>query len=511
MKTKSFLGIFLVCITLASVVSPAFAADTLLASDFKEESWAKIVDFFDYARAYALLHGMTVPQSRWHAYMYMTYVNTSGLQMLYAGLSNITFGGGAYLTIPMQTVMMHYKTENRSRDVLMASTFLMLMAFNETEQSMYPDSPDAYDKLWSSFSMGFNFQEKFPNASFPSLSSKTEIIPLTHSSDKLQWSWGMRYTNLTAIWWRTYISPTNHTYHSRPMALTTYDELTFTYTLTISPETNTATLTENHVIGRIRDLWHFWGWFLMWPLYNHYNSTGCYRYGRKISNETVYDFLQRNRIKMSIVNFQTSVMLDRNTYSLSSNGQNVTDNDVLVSDSFISTYADDGEKIFDASFGTKETYKLYNYTADSSEGTFDTYNATTRTCKINGFAQNKNLFVFHIGLMKFFPLLVANMRPRLFQKAKEGIANMTRANYFYLIAYPTYSGYRVVHDPTFTMYLSTPTSPTPPPAHPYLGLALIVTVVAVVVILVVMFARRRKPEQPSQPPELQTEIQPPTS
>lgn len=502
MKTKSLLGVLLVCVTLASVILPTFAADNLLSSDFKEESWAKTIDFFDYARAYALLHGMTVPPSRWHAYMYMTYVNTKGLHMLYAGLSNITFGGGAYFTIPMQTFMIHYKTENRSRDVLMASTFLMLMAFNETEQSTYPDSPDTHDNLWSSFSMGFNLREMFPNASFPSLSSKTTIIPLTHSDNKLQWSWGMRYTNLTAIWWRTYISPTNHTYHSRPMALTTYDELTFTYTLTISPETNTATLTENHVIGRIRDLWHFWGWFII-PFYNHYNSTGCYRYGNKISNETVYEFLRRNQIKMSIVNFQTSVMIDRNTYSLSSSGQNVTDKDVLVSNSSISTYADDGERIFDASFGTKETYNLYNYTAGSS----DTYNATARTCRIGGFAQNKNLFVFHLGLMKFLPLLVANMHSQLFQKAKENITNMTKANYFYLIGYPTYSGYKVVHDPTFTIYLTTSTAPV----HPYLGPVLIIAAIAAVVTVLVVFTRRRKPKQPPQPPEFQIATQPPTS
>jgi len=486
MKTKSLLGILPVCITLASLVLPACAADTLLASDFKEESWAKTIDFFDYARAYALLHGMLPPPDNYHAYMYMTYVNTRGLHMLYAGLSNITFGGGAYFTIPIQTFMMHYKTENNSRDVLTASTFLMLMAFNETEQSIYPDSPDMYDNLWSSFSMGFDFSEKFPNASFPSMNSKTSIIPLSHSDDKLQWSWGMKYTNLTAIWWRTYISPTNHTYHSWPMAITTYDELTFTYNLTISPDTNMATLTENHVIGRIRDLWHFWGWFII-PFYNHYNSTGCYRYGNKISNETVYQFLQRNKIKMSIVNFQTSVMFDRNTYSLSSDGQNVTDSDILVSNSSISTYADDGEKILDASFGTKETYNLYNYTADSSENTFDTYNATTRTCKIDGFAQNKNLFVFHIGLMKSLPLLVANMHSQLFQKAKESITNMTKANYFYLIAYPTYSGYRVVHDPTLTIYLTTSTTP----AHPYLVPVLIIVGIAAVgtvIALAVVFA-----------------------
>jgi hypothetical protein len=509
MKSKTLFGLLFIGAIVANVVLPVFSADTLLATDFLGESWAKTIDFFDYARVYATLHGMQIPPADYHAYMYMTYVNNSGLKMLYAGLNNITFGGEAYFTVPMQTFIVHYKSENSSSDVLMASNFLMLMAFNDTEQSLYPDSPDMYDNLWSSFSMDFNFRDAFPNASFPSLNSETTIVPLTHP-DESQWSWGMKYTNLTAMWWRTYISPTNHTYHRWPMAIATYDELTFTYTLTISPSTHRATLTENHVIGRLRDIWHFWGWFIL-PLYNHYNSTGCYRYGNKISGETVYEFIQRNHIKMSIVDFQTSVMLDRNTYSQSTTGQNLTDSDNFVSDSSISTYAEDGEKIFDASFGTKETYKLYNYTADTSESDFGTYNATARTCKINGFAQNTDLFVFHNGLMRFLPLLVANMRPPLYQKAKESITNMSRANYFYLIAYPTYSGYRVVHDPTFTMYLTASESAIPP-NNPNLGVFLIIGVVAAVVILGVAVLRQHGgPKQPSQPHQDQDMTPPPAS
>jgi hypothetical protein len=340
------------------------------------------------------------------------------------------------------------------------------------------------DNLWSSFSMDFNFSNAFPNASFPSLDSETSIIPLTHSDDRLQWSWGMKYTNLTAIWWRTYISPSNHTYYGWPMALTTYDELTFNYSLVISPDTHRATLTENHVIGRIRDLWHFGGWFII-PFYEHYNSSGYYGYGHKISDETVYDFIQNNQIKMSIVDFQTSVMFDRDTYSTSDNGQNVTDSDDLVSRSLVTTYADDGEKIFDTSFGTKQTYRLYNYTADQSESMFATYNATARTCKISGFAQNTDLFVYHVGFMRFLPLLVAHMYPLLYEKARENIANMTRAKLFYIIAYPTYSGYRIEHDPIFTAYVSFTPIPEFPPAA-------ILPLCMVLAVLVLVLAKRKR-------------------
>jgi hypothetical protein len=463
MKADKILVILLLSVFLISVMLPAFAADTLQASDFQSGSFAKVVDYFDYCRAFAAAHNLTGPPSDYHANVYMTYVNTSGLQMLYAGMCNMTFGTTAYLTVPMQTFMMHYKSENNSRDVLMVSNFLMLLAFNDTAQSLYPDSPDMNDNLWSSFSLGFNFSDYIHNDTFPSMDTQTEIFPLKNSSDGLQWTWGMRYTDLTAVWWRTWISPTNHTYESRPMALTTYDELTFNYTLTISPDTHTATLTENHVIGRIRDLWYFWGWFII-PFYNHYNSTGCYEYGNKISNETVYDFLGNNQIKMSIVDFQTSTVVDHNnveqaTHSSTPNGQNVTDSEDAVGNSSITTYTDDGERLFSTAFGTKETYRLYNYTADHTETTFNTYNATARTVEISGFAQNTDLFVYHIGFMKFLPWLVHDMNSRLYNAAATEIANMTRADYFYIIAYPVYGGYRVEHDPTYTVYINAESIP----------------------------------------------------
>lgn len=500
MKAKVLLGIWLTLTALASMIMPAFTADTLVATDFAEESWAKIIDYFDYARAYALLHGIQTPQGfeNWHAYVYVTYVNTRGLRMLYAGLINMSFGGAGTFTVPIQTVMMQYKTENKSRDVVMASNFLMLMAFNETTATLYPNSPDVSDKLWSSVSLGFIFESysHFSNVTWPALHSKATVIPLTYSDNKLHWSWGLKYANLTSLWWRTWISPANHTYNSWPMALATYNELSFTYDLDISPDTNKATLTENHIIGRIRNLWHF-GW-LEGYWYSHYNSTGCYNYMRKLSDETVYDFLERNQIKMSIVDFQTVAMYDRKTYSNTATGQNVTDNDRVISDSSVSTFADDGERLFDASFGTKKTYNLFNYTKDPTETDYDTYNATARTCRINGFAGNTALFQNHIYLMKFLPYLVANMHPQLYEKVKDSITNMTRANYFYLIAYPTYSGYKVEHDPTFTVYLATTTSPID---HSLFGAFVIATAaVAIVVIVIgVVFFRRKKPQQSAVP------------
>ena len=123
-------------------------------------------------------------------------------------------------------------------------------------------------------------------------------------------------------------------------------------------------------------------------LWIHYNSTGTYWLGHKIGNATVYDFINDNQIKMSIVNFQTSVLADRETYSTTANGENVTSTETPVDDTSINTYADDGEKISSADFNTKQTYKLFNYTEDQTEQNYTVNEATARTAKAAGFARN---------------------------------------------------------------------------------------------------------------------------
>jgi hypothetical protein len=490
-KTKQFLAILLITVASITIVLPIANADTLLKGDFLLESFSKTVDFMDYVRGYANSTGLQVPPSNYHAYLYMNYINTSGLQLFYAGLDNITLEGPATFTIPMQSFIMHYKTDNRTRDALLGSTFLLLLAFNETSDTIYQNSPDINDTLWASFSIGFDLSTL--NATLPVLNSKTETIPLEHSDDKLTWSWGMKYTNLTALWWRTWIDPDDpHFDNSWPVAVTVYDELTFTYNLTINPTAHTATLTENHIIGRMRDLL-----LRVVPLvWVHYNSTGTYWLGRTISNDTIYDFIQNNQIKMSIVDFQTSILADHETYSTTQDGRNVTDTEAPVTDTSISTYADDGEKISEANFGAKQTYKLFNYTYDPTEQNYTINEATARTAKAAGFAGNAGLFVYHIGLMKFLPLVVAHMYPGLYARAKETITDMSKANFFYIIGYGNYSGYRVEHDPTLTIYLSTPAAgaSTPPNAG---GIIIVCVIAIVIIVAAAVILRRRKPETES--------------
>jgi hypothetical protein len=489
LKLNNLLAILLVaCLASTFAIIPAYG-DSLQRTDFAQESFGKVIDYFDYARAVATTYGLPSIPAALHAYTYVTYVNKMGLQMLYAGLCNVSLLDQVFLTIPLQTILLHYKTETNKRDALVGSSFLMLMGFNDSSKSIYSNSPDKNDTLWASFS--FDLSLNLQNATLPSLNSKCEIFPLTSSDDKLTWKWGMRYTNLTAFWITTFINEENETDTARPWGFATYDELTFNYTLTIDPTSHTATISEDHIIGRIRDLWTFWGWILIWPQFAHYNSTGAYWGNMKVSNETVYDFLYKHNVKMSIVEFQTSILFDRQTYCASANGQNVTNNDVLVGNSSISTYADDGEKIFDAAFGVKDTYNLFNYTEDQTESTAHAYDAVVRTTEITGYTKNDDLFKNHREFAKFLPHILMHMYPAMYQKAKESITNMTKADYLFLISYPTYSGYRVEHDPLFTAYFAPVAA-----VGPNLGGIIVIAAVAGVAILiaaVVLKKRRGKP------------------
>ena len=231
-------------------------------------------------------------------------------------------------------------------------------------------------------------------------------------------------------------------------------------------------------------------------LWTHHNSTGMYGMaGRKLSGETVYDYIQNNGLKMSVVNFQTSIVADYSTYSTASIGANVTERETQVSNASIDTYADDGERISSTDFGAKQTFKLYNYSDDPTETTFDTYDSVTRTISAAGFSGNGGLFALQIALMKLLPLVVVHMYPALFAKALDTLSNMNKANYWYTIAYPEYSGYRVEHDPVVTAYIAqtietpqiTPspiTSETPPPQ----GQPNPTGIILLAVIIVIIFA-----------------------
>ena len=444
---RSFRTLALVALglILLSSFSPRSAsADTVTNSDFREKSFSKVVDWFDYVRQYAVANGFTPPDASEHAYIYTNFINVGGFQLFYVGLVNATHNG-RFVTIPLQTFFEHYKTPG-GKTAVTASSFISLVSFRENSSSVYANSPDRNDELYASFSLGVNLTA-FGGRPVPPYVASSQIIPLTSTSDN-HWTWGLKYSNLNAIWWKIGVDPILRYWDSNvPRGLARYAELTFNYDLTIDPSAKTAKLVVSYTIGKMTDLW-----LLAQNPVQHLNSTGTYYInGTQASTQTIYDFLQTNQYKISIVLSQKSIVVSQNisqaTTDKDGSGTSVDDSEQDVSRSAITTEAPDQERVFRADFGVKPTYQLY----DSFDANPTTYNATTRTVRRAGWGGNP-VFFFQNRFMGFLPLFVAHVDPALIQQARSGLVSFEVADYLYIISYRQWGGTRIVHDPDFTAF-----------------------------------------------------------
>ncbi|HEX9611995.1 MAG TPA: hypothetical protein VGA05_00070 [Candidatus Bathyarchaeia archaeon] len=422
-------------------------ADTVTSTDFQSQSFSKVIDWYDYVRQYATANGFAPPNSTEHAYIYANYINVGGFQLFSAGLVNVTHNGINFVTIPIQTFFEHYKTPG-GKDVITASSFISLVAFRENSTTdVYPNSPDRGDENYASFSLGVNLTA-LTGHKMPSPVSTAQIIPLT-STDSNHYSWGLKYTNLNAMWWKVNPDPLFPCcLPTTPRGLAQYTELTFNYALAIDPGSKTATLTTSYTIGRVTDLW-----VISTTPAVHMNSTGTYNLdGTARNSTTVYQFLTAKQFKLSIVLSQKAIVAGTITTNKDDAGASVdNDSSTDVTHTGINTNAADNERAFRADFGVKPQYNLYNYTKDPGESTYSTYNVTARTVNRTGWGGNP-VFWFQNAFMGFLPLFVAHVDPALIQQAKSGMVSFTVTDYLYIISYPTWNGYRIVNDPAYTAY-----------------------------------------------------------
>ena len=429
-------------------------ADTITSTDFQSQSFSKVVDWYDYVRQYASANGFTPPNSTEHAYIYANYINVGGFQLFSAGLVNVTHNDVNFVTIPLQTFFEHYKTPG-GKDVITASSFISLVAFRENSTTdIYPNSPDKGDEIYASFSLGVNLTA-FTGHKMPSPVSTARTIPLT-STDSNHYSWGLKYTNLNAMWWKVNPDPLFPCcVPSTPRGLAQYTELTFNYVLAIDPTSKTATLTTSYIVGRITDLW-----IITSSPAAHMNSTGTYNLDGTFRNSTtVYQYITSKQLKLSIVLSQKAIIAGTSTTNKDDSGASVdNDNSTDVTHTAVNTAALDGERAFRADFGVKPTYNLYNYTSDPTEATASTYNVNIRTVNRAGWGGNP-VFWFQNAFMSFLPLFVAHVDPGLIQQAKTGMAGITVTDYLYIVSYPRWDGYRIVNDPAYTAYFQ-PTNPS---------------------------------------------------
>ena len=444
------LSLFILLLAASAPYSGFVSAEGGLdGADFTEESWSEALDLMQYAREHAEQHGRSPPPEDWSADLRLNYVNLHGVKLLHAGFEGATFDRFS-LTVPLQSLVESFRTRD-GLDAVTASTFLMVLAYNETEDSLFTDSPDRNDVLWGSFNIGRDLTEFFGGDAPSRLSGGVEVTPLTHSEDKHEWSWGMSYTNLTAVWWALELDEEEPGYSRIPVAFCVYDELSFDYELVFDPADGEADLHLSYAIGEMRDLWIL-QWRGVLPRLLHYSDEGSHLgMGIKLSNETIHDFLRSNGIEISLLMLQRNIVVDHSTSS-SAGGEDVTDASVDVSSTSIETVSDTGEKIFEVDFGAKGTYNLHN----STSGVTSVHEAVTRTSEIESFARNPVIEV-QTSLLRFLPLVIREMAPEATGEADE-LLNVTRVDYLYAVSYPVFEGYRIEHDPVLTAYYERPES-----------------------------------------------------
>ncbi len=446
-KIKTLPLIVLGLLFLIPIATHTARGDTINNGDFQAQSFSKVVDWYSYVRQYAAAHNLTAPPTTEHAYIYTNFVNVGGFQLFYAGLVNATHNG-MFVTVPLQTFFEHYKTVG-GKDAITASSFLSLVSFRENSTDIYPNSPDKNDEIYASFSLGVNLAALTGHP--VTYVATSQVTPMTTSSDGLHFTWALKYTNLDAIWWRINPDPLSLWWDQNvPRGFAQYNELTFNYALAINPTSKTATLTTTYTIGRMTDLY-----LLTTSPVTHLNSTGTYYLnGTKVTTPNtpnIYQYLQAKQFKLSIVLANKAIIASHTVSDKDDSGASVDSSSTDVTHTSVTTTADDGDKLFQANFGVKPTYKLYNYTADSSESTYSTNNVNARTVDVHGWGGNP-VFGFQNTFMGFLPVFVSNVDPGLIQQAKAGLVSFTTADYLYVISYPTWGGYKIVHDPDYTAF-----------------------------------------------------------
>ncbi len=366
--------------------------------------------------------------------------------MLYTGLVNATNPNtGKFVTIPLQTFFEHYKTPG-GKDAITASSFLSLISFTENSSTIYPNSPDRNDTIYASFSLGANLTA-FAGHPQPAYVASSQVIPLTSPAPN-QWTWGLKYTNLNAVWWRIGVDPVYPFWDPiTPKGVAQYDELTFNYALTLNSTARIARLTTSYTIGKVTNLW------VLSPLpVRHYNSTGAYDINGAplpgpAGQVTVYDFLKSGGYKLSIVLANKTILASHTVFDKTDSNTSVDDSDANATRTAVTTSSDDGERIFKADFSTKPTYQLY----DASDANPQTYNVTVRSVRRGGWGGNP-VFAVQNAFMGFLPLFVAHVDYPLFQAARAGLASFASSDYLYTISYPQWGGTRIVNDPSFTAF-----------------------------------------------------------
>jgi hypothetical protein len=349
----------------------------------------------------------------------MSYVNSNDVQAFLVAMNTVTKGTSVG-TLPWQMFGMHYYTPRGSENFLVA-VLAFLLAFNDTNGNGMPDHGNEPTYYIIPFGAGDALSNVTANY-------MPEAIPIP--AKKLgdgHYQFGMTYKNLYA----KIISADNIISFwlsaALPLFIARFSELSVTYDITIDPKTKVAKAESFYTIGQVDRLW-------LW--------------GRDVGREALPD-----NFGISAVHYLATFA---STYSVvDASGTKVVPNIQKPLDQNLTLKIGKDERAMDIGYGSKFDLKdeannsqlvakdrqAYNMLVAARPG--DSWLVAWQA----GFTLDV-LCTIAYGLSKDIRGKYTSPLD-LYQK---GRANFWAAAMWYGVSFPSWKGYRVEHDPSYTAY-----------------------------------------------------------
>ena len=349
----------------------------------------------------------------------MSYVNTNNVQAFLVALDNVA-KNSTIGTLPLQMFGMHYYTPAGTENFMVA-VLAFLLAYNDTNGNGMPDVGNEPTYYIIPFGAGDTLNNSTDNY-VPQVSA----IPAEKLGDG-HYRFGMTYKNLYAK-----IIDANNILSfwlsaAFPIYIARFSELTVTYDITIDAKAGTARAESHYTIGQIDRLW-------IW--------------GRQVGREALPD-----NFGISAVHY---IATFASTYSVvgATSGAKLTTGVNRPLDENLTLRIGNSDRAM--VIGDSGKFDLRNETS----GAYVAQNQTAYTMLVAARPGDSWLVAWQAGFTLDVLCTVAyglskDIRSRygspldLYQK---GRSQFFAAAMWYAVAFPSWKGYRVEHDPSYTAF-----------------------------------------------------------
>ncbi len=425
--------------------APGDEAETL-GHTFSEESWT--------------VDNLTKQVDDSNVTFAVSYVNYSGAQAFLVALKDVR-SGDYVSTLPYQLFGMHYITPS-GQEVFIGAVLAFLMAYNDTFNGTGPGTngmPDPGNEPVY-YVVPFGIGETLGDASYAPI---VEAIPVEKLGEG-HYRFGMRYRNMYA----KIIDANNPLAFlislQLPVYIAKFSELSVVYDVTIDPENGVMKAETFYTLGQVSALW-IWG-----------------VEGDRASIPATFGISAVHYVALFTSSYQVEAA--DTGFEIDTGIQQPVDEDLAVK------IGDRAERALDIGF--RGTFDLIDEESGANvQQDTPAYNVIM-PARPGDILLIRWQAAFSLHLMSLFAYgLSSDIRERYSSPTdllQRGSDDFTTAAFWYAVAFPSWQGYRVEHDPTYTAYI-TPVAGTGGVADA--GLLVLLGIVGAVVAAALLLFRRR--------------------